>query len=192
MATCCENDVIGHVLPFVQSNIVSTDWKLRDAAAMAFGRKLLTLLLFLLLSLPSTPARPHPSLFLPFPCPYCVLDLLIVSLISSHSIPRSGSILEGPDPDTLSPLCAQAMPLFVNLLKDDSVVVRDTAAWTIGRLCEIMPEVIYRCSMRQMYETIIFCERIRLSIFLCYIVILQYCPSLSCRWSSTSNGWCRF
>jgi len=89
MATCCENDVIPHVLPFVQNNIVSTDWKLRDAAAMAFG-----------------------------------------------------SILEGPDPDTLSPLCAQAMPLFVNLLKDDSVVVRDTAAWTIGRLCELMPEVV--------------------------------------------------
>lgn len=89
MATCCENDVIPHVLPFVQSNIQSTDWKLRDAAAMAFG-----------------------------------------------------SILEGPDPDTLSPLCVQAMPLFVNLLKDDSVVVRDTAAWTIGRLCEIMPEVV--------------------------------------------------
>jgi len=89
MATCCENDVIAHVLPFVQNNIQNTDWKLRDAAAMAFG-----------------------------------------------------SILEGPDPDTLSPLCAQAMPLFVNLLKDESVVVRDTAAWTIGRLCEIMPEVV--------------------------------------------------
>jgi len=89
MATCCENDVISHVLPFVQTNIVNTDWKLRDAAAMAFG-----------------------------------------------------SILEGPDPETLSPYCAQAMPVFVNLLKDESVVVKDTAAWTIGRLCEIMPEVV--------------------------------------------------
>ena len=41
MATCCENDVIGHVLPFVQNNIVSTDWKLRDAAAMAFGERII-------------------------------------------------------------------------------------------------------------------------------------------------------
>lgn len=38
MATCCEDDVVGHVLPFVKEHIVHTDWRFRDAAVMAFGR----------------------------------------------------------------------------------------------------------------------------------------------------------
>ena len=37
MATCCEDDIIPHVLPFVKDNIKSADWKYRDAAVMAFG-----------------------------------------------------------------------------------------------------------------------------------------------------------
>jgi len=37
LASCCGNDVVDHVLPFVTSNIQQADWKLRDAAVMAFG-----------------------------------------------------------------------------------------------------------------------------------------------------------
>ncbi len=37
MATCCEDDVVPHVLPFVKDNISNTDWRYRDAAVMAFG-----------------------------------------------------------------------------------------------------------------------------------------------------------
>ena len=51
-----------------------------------------------------------------------------------------GSILEGPDPDQLKPLVEQAMPMLVELMQDNSVVVKDTAAWTIGRVCELIPE----------------------------------------------------
>lgn len=47
MATCCEDDVVGHVLPYVKENIVHTDWRHRDAAVMAFGRHcLFTISLF--------------------------------------------------------------------------------------------------------------------------------------------------
>ena len=51
-----------------------------------------------------------------------------------------GSILEGPNQDTLKPTVIDAMPMLIELLKDPSVVVRDTAAWTVGRVCEMIPE----------------------------------------------------
>ncbi|XP_067001401.1 importin subunit beta-1 isoform X2 [Anabrus simplex] len=87
LATCCEDDIVPYVLPFVKDNIKSEDWRYRDAALMAFG-----------------------------------------------------SILGGLDPATLKPLVEQAMPTLIELMYDTSVVVRDTAAWTFGRVCEIIPE----------------------------------------------------
>ena len=87
LATCCEDDVVPHVLPFVKENIKHADWRYRDAALMAFG-----------------------------------------------------AILEGPEPNQLKGLVEQAMPMLIELMKDPSVVVKDTAAWTIGRVCELTPE----------------------------------------------------
>lgn len=52
----------------------------------------------------------------------------------------AGSILEGPDPTKLRTVVEQAMPTLINALKDSSVVVRDTTAWTLGRVCELSPE----------------------------------------------------
>lgn len=37
LASCCEDDVVQHVLPFVNTNVANPDWKFRDAAVMAFG-----------------------------------------------------------------------------------------------------------------------------------------------------------
>ncbi len=37
MASCCEDDIVPNVLPFVKENIVNADWKYRDAAIMALG-----------------------------------------------------------------------------------------------------------------------------------------------------------
>lgn len=51
-----------------------------------------------------------------------------------------GCILEGPEPNQLKPLVIQAMPTLIELMKDPSVVVRDTTAWTVGRICELLPE----------------------------------------------------
>jgi importin subunit beta-1 len=51
-----------------------------------------------------------------------------------------GSILGGLEPATLKPLVEQAMPTLIELMYDESVQVRDTAAWTFGRICEIVPE----------------------------------------------------
>lgn len=32
------------------------------------------------------------------------------------------------------------MPTLIKLMKDPSVCVRDTTAWTVGRICELLPE----------------------------------------------------
>ncbi|XP_045131231.1 importin subunit beta-1-like isoform X2 [Portunus trituberculatus] len=87
LATCTEDDIVPHVLPFVKENIKHQNWRLRDAAIMAFG-----------------------------------------------------SILEGPDPTNLKPMVEQAMPTLIEALNDNSVVVRDTTAWTLGRVCELIPD----------------------------------------------------
>lgn len=87
LATCCEDEIVPHVLPFIKDNIKSENWRYRDASLMAFG-----------------------------------------------------SILGGLDTATLKPLVEQAMPTLIQLMYDSSVIVRDTAAWTFGRICEIIPE----------------------------------------------------
>jgi len=87
LATCCEDDVVQHVLPFVKTHIKNPDWRYREASLMAFG-----------------------------------------------------AILEGPDPTNLKPLVEEAMPMLIQLMKDESVAVKDTAAWTIGRVCELISE----------------------------------------------------
>ena len=89
LSSCVEDDILPHVMPFINDNIKSTNWQFRDAAVMAFG-----------------------------------------------------SCIEGPSVDKLKPLVEQAMSMFIQLLKDQSVIVRDTAAWTIGRICECVPEAV--------------------------------------------------
>eukprot|EP00096_Caligus_rogercresseyi_P011617 TRINITY_DN461_c1_g1_i1.p1 TRINITY_DN461_c1_g1~~TRINITY_DN461_c1_g1_i1.p1 ORF type:complete len:884 (+),score=288.24 TRINITY_DN461_c1_g1_i1:73-2724(+) len=86
LASCCEDDIVVHVLPFVKDNINHTDWRRRDAALMAFG-----------------------------------------------------SILEGPEARNLKPIVDQAMAMLIELTKDPVVNVKDTAAWAIGRVCEVIP-----------------------------------------------------
>ncbi|KAK1225996.1 karyopherin Kap95 [Marasmius sp. AFHP31] len=53
-----------------------------------------------------------------------------------------GSILEGPDPIVLTPLAEQALPLLINMMTDNNVHVKDTTAWTLGRICDMLITVI--------------------------------------------------
>ncbi|RWS17422.1 importin subunit beta-1-like protein [Dinothrombium tinctorium] len=102
MASCCEDAIIPHVLPFVNENIKNPDWRYREAAVMAFG-----------------------------------------------------SILEGPDPGQLKPIVEQALPMLIELMNDKCVVVRDTVAWTIGRVCELIPEAILTDALGPLLETLV-------------------------------------
>lgn len=49
-----------------------------------------------------------------------------------------GSILDGPDPAVLTPLVNQALPILIDMMTDTNVHVRDTVAWTLGRICDVL------------------------------------------------------
>ncbi|KAG6911089.1 hypothetical protein DXG01_004604 [Tephrocybe rancida] len=49
-----------------------------------------------------------------------------------------GSILEGPDPAVLTPLVNQALPLLIDMMNDPNPHVKDTTAWTLGRICDLL------------------------------------------------------
>ena len=67
-----------------------------------------------------------------------------------------GAILEGPDTTQLKPIVVEAMPLLILLLKDESVAVKDTAAWTIGRVCELNGEAALKDEyLQQLLEALV-------------------------------------
>ncbi|KAJ7712485.1 armadillo-type protein [Mycena metata] len=53
-----------------------------------------------------------------------------------------GSILEGPDPIVLTPLVSQALPLLIDMMADTNADVKDTVAWTLGRICDLLIQTI--------------------------------------------------
>ncbi|KAL0952370.1 hypothetical protein HGRIS_006648 [Hohenbuehelia grisea] len=53
-----------------------------------------------------------------------------------------GSILDGPDPTVLTPLVNQALPLLIDMMTDANVHVKDTTAWTLGRICDLLISTI--------------------------------------------------
>ncbi|KRY33121.1 Importin subunit beta-1 [Trichinella spiralis] len=58
-----------------------------------------------------------------------------------------GSILDGPNVKILKPAVAQALPFLLTLTKDPETAVRDTTAWCIGRICDLVKEVVVEESM---------------------------------------------
>lgn len=67
-----------------------------------------------------------------------------------------GSILGGLEPNTLKPLVEQGMSTLIELMYDSSVVVRDTVAWTFGRICEIIPDAaINEAHLEKLLESLL-------------------------------------
>ncbi|ORY53095.1 ARM repeat-containing protein [Rhizoclosmatium globosum] len=63
----------------------------------------------------------------------------IVSLVLPWAaVMAFGSILDGPKASTLSPLVEQALPFLITMMNDPNVQVKDTTAWTLGRISELM------------------------------------------------------
>lgn len=89
LAQCAGNMVLNPVVPFIETNIQSPEWRNREAAVMAFG-----------------------------------------------------SILDGPDSSVLTPLVDQALPTLIEMMKDSVIHVKDTVAWTLGRICDLLSHCI--------------------------------------------------
>jgi importin subunit beta-1 len=53
-----------------------------------------------------------------------------------------GSIIDGPEPSHMAGLVTMALPVLLQLVSDPVVQVKDTAAWTLGRICENLLSVI--------------------------------------------------
>ncbi|KAI0070966.1 ARM repeat-containing protein [Panus rudis PR-1116 ss-1] len=53
-----------------------------------------------------------------------------------------GSILDGPDPQVLTPLVNQALPILIDMMTDSNLHVKDTVAWTLGRICDLLVTTI--------------------------------------------------
>jgi importin subunit beta-1 len=47
-----------------------------------------------------------------------------------------GAIMEGPDFKLLDPLVKQALPILVGMMNDKVLMVKDSAAYALGRICE--------------------------------------------------------
>ncbi|KAK9715991.1 hypothetical protein RND81_06G204200 [Saponaria officinalis] len=79
------DSVVPLVMPFVEGNITSQEWRCREAATFAFG-----------------------------------------------------SILDGPKIETLSPLVHAGLEFLLKATKDQNNHVRDTTAWTLSRIFELL------------------------------------------------------
>lgn len=53
-----------------------------------------------------------------------------------------GSIMEGPSSDKMRPLVGNSFQRLVMSLQDQSVAVRDTLAWTLGRIAQFHPTIV--------------------------------------------------
>lgn len=89
LAQAVQDTIVAAVIPFIEANIRSTDWHMREAAVMTFG-----------------------------------------------------SILDGPDPNVLTPLVNQALPILIDMMADSNIHVKDTVAWTLGRICDLLISTI--------------------------------------------------
>ncbi|KAI6782562.1 putative kap95 protein [Emericellopsis cladophorae] len=53
-----------------------------------------------------------------------------------------GAIMEGPDEKVLEPIVKQALPVLISMMDDSSLQVRDSTAYTLGRVSDSVAEAI--------------------------------------------------
>mmetsp|Transcript_2343 Transcript_2343/g.8968 ORF Transcript_2343/g.8968 Transcript_2343/m.8968 type:complete len:851 (-) Transcript_2343:613-3165(-) len=71
------------------------------------------------------------------------------------SIMAFGQILDGPKPEVLASPIEKAMPVLVRALTDESTNVKDTAAWTLARICELHAPRIPQTCLHPLIESLL-------------------------------------
>lgn len=51
-------------------------------------------------------------------------------------------ILDGPDPSLLNNLVNSALPILIHMMADSDLQVKDTVAWTLGKVCDVLVQTI--------------------------------------------------
>lgn len=63
--------------------------------------------------------------------------------------------MDGPAKEKLIPIVGQAFPVVAGHLRGTHIAIKDTAAWTIGRICEIVPQAIEERFLPELMNTFI-------------------------------------
>ncbi|KAI6022914.1 armadillo-type protein [Pisolithus microcarpus] len=67
-----------------------------------------------------------------------VIPFIEAHINGKQAVMAFGSILDGPDPSVLTRLVNQALPLLIGMMSDSNIHVKDTVAWTLGRICDLL------------------------------------------------------
>lgn len=59
-----------------------------------------------------------------------------------HLISLIGSVLEGPEPELLKGIVEGAYNVILAMMADENVSVRDSAAWVVQRMCQLLREAV--------------------------------------------------
>lgn len=66
-----------------------------------------------------------------------------------------GCILDGPNQTELAKVVKQAFGLILGHMKDPHPMVKDTTAWTVGRICSLLPEVIEPATLPALMQVLV-------------------------------------
>lgn len=58
------------------------------------------------------------------------------------AISAFGAIMDGPDLKVLDPLVKQALPMLIGMMDDKHLIVKDSAAYALGRICDYLSDAI--------------------------------------------------
>lgn len=67
-----------------------------------------------------------------------------------------GSILDGPEETMLSPLVQQALSTLIQMMNDSHASVRDSVAWTLGRITDLMFKVVQPEVLPELIKALLF------------------------------------
>ena len=90
-----------------------------------------------------------------------------------------GSVLEGPSPASLAEIVHQAMGFLLTALQDPVAFVRDTTAWTVGRVLEFLhdagagsdvPPLITKDNLPAVVQALLASLKDEVCLFVCLFV----------------------